>query len=205
LNLIIHLKILSIAQVGYLNPMQTPRAAGLCPTLRQLMILVLAVATLCAALISSYRNGFLGNKPDIVCLNLAFVIGVWAVPWLMFLLFMFDRRGHVRNWYIGQLMAGGGLLTAAAFLMVDPVSWALTGRKTLVFPLLPITGAVCLISTMFAMRAVRPGRCLFCGRRSVIGVASRFGPTRIRHDTGWCVTCGADYERENMGEWKTSA
>jgi hypothetical protein len=41
--------------------MQTPRAAGLSPTLRQLMILVLAVATMCAALASSYRNGFLGT------------------------------------------------------------------------------------------------------------------------------------------------
>jgi hypothetical protein len=185
--------------------MPTPRAAGLSPTLRQLMILVLAVATLCAALVSSYRNGLLGDKPDIVCLNLAFVIGVLSVPWLMILLFLFDRRGPIRNWYISQLMSGGGLLTAATFLMADPASWELCGRKTLVFPLLPITGAVCLISTIFAMRSARSGRCLSCGRRSVIGVATKIGPTKIRNDSGWCATCGAQYERENMGEWKASA
>jgi hypothetical protein len=69
------------------------------------MILVLAVATMCAALASSYRNGFLGTTPDMVCLNLAFIIGALAVPWLMLLLFLFDRRGPVRNWFIGYLMA----------------------------------------------------------------------------------------------------
>ena len=185
--------------------MQIPRAAGLSPTLRQLMILVLAVATMCAALASSYRNGFLGTTPDIVCLNLAFIIGALAMPWLMLLLFLFDRRGPVRNWFIGYLMAAGGYLTAAAFLLADPASYALSGRFTLVFPLLPITGVVCLVATIFAMRCVRPGRCLSCGGKSVIGVATRFEPPRIRHDTGWCATCGARYEREKMGEWKASA
>jgi hypothetical protein len=185
--------------------MQTPRAAGLSPTLRQMMILVLAFATLCGAVGSSNRNGFLGDKPDVVCLNLAFLIGVLSVPWLMTLLFLFDRRGAIRTWYLSSLMAGGGFLTAAAFLLVDLVSWTLCGRKTLVFPLLPITGAVCFISTIFATRSVRPGRCLSCGRRSVIGVATKIGPFRDRHDTGWCATCGAGYERENMGEWKPSA
>ena len=174
--------------------MQTPRTAGLSPTLRQMMILVLAVATLCAALVSSYRNGFLGSTPDMVCLNLAFIIGALAVPWLMLLLFLFDRRGPIRNWYIGYLMAGGGFLTAAAFLMADPASWALSGRFTLVFPLLPITGVVCLVATIFVMRSVRPGLCLSCGRKSVIAVSTKFSPTRVRHDTGWCATCGAGYE-----------
>ena len=184
--------------------METPRAAGLSPTLRQLMILVLAVATICAVLVRSYRDGFLGNSPDMVCLNLAFMVGIWPVPWLMLLLFLFDRRGPVRNWYIGYLMAGGGFLTAAAFLMADPASWALSGRFTVVFPLLPITGVICLVSSIFAMRSVRPGRCVSCGRKSVISVATRFDSPRVRHDTGWCATCGAGYEREKMGEWKPS-
>jgi hypothetical protein len=192
----------SHARIGYHVPMETPRAAGLSPTLRQLMILVLAVAALCAALASSYRRGFLGTTQDMVCLNLAFIVGIWPVPWLMLLLFLFDRRGPVRIWYISSLMAGGGFLTAAAFLLADPASYVLSGRFTLVFPLLPITGVVCLLCTIFAMRSVRPGRCLFCGRRSVISVATRFEPPRIRHDTGWCATCGAGYEREKMGDWK---
>src|SRR4051794_11631716 len=161
--------------------MPTTRAAGLSPTLRQMMILVLAVATVCSVLVSSYRNGFLGNTSDMVCLNLAFVIGALAVPWLMFLLFLFDRRGPVRNWLIGYLMASGGFFTAAAFFIADLASWALSRRFTLVFPLLPITGAVCLVATIFAMRSVRPGRCISCGRKSVISVATRFSPNRVRH------------------------
>ena len=182
--------------------METPLPPGPSPTLRQMMILVLAVATICAALVSSYRHGFLGTTPDMVCLNLAFMLGVWPIPWLILLFFLFDRRGPVRNWYLSSLMAGGGFLTAAAFLMADPASYAVSGRFTLVFPLLPITGIICLVATIFGMRSVRPGRCLSCGRRSVISVDTRFEPPRIRHDTGWCATCGAGYERENMGEWK---
>ena len=164
--------------------MPTPRAAGLSPTLRQLMILVLAAATICAGLDSSYRYGLLGTTPDMVCLNLAFMLGVWPIPWLILLFFLFDRPGPVRNWYLSSLMAGGGFLTAAAFLMADPASYAVSSRTTLVFPLLPITGIFILVATIFGIRSVRPGKCLSCGRKSVISVATRFEPPRIRHDTG---------------------
>jgi hypothetical protein len=36
----------------------------------------------------------------------------------------------------------------------------------------------------------------------VIAVSTKFSPTKVRHDTGWCATCGAAYERVKMGKWK---
>src|ERR1700716_999150 len=99
---------------------RTPRAAGLSPTLRHLMIFVLGVATLLAALVSSKRNQLLGDKPDLVCLNVAFFVATWPVPWMMILLFLLDRRGPIRNWYIARCMASWGLVAGISFLLADP-------------------------------------------------------------------------------------
>jgi hypothetical protein len=182
---------------------RTPRAAGLSPTLRHLMIFVLCVATLLAVFVSLMKNQLLGDKPDLVCLNVALLVASYPVPWMMILLFLLDRRGPIRNWYIARCMASWGLVAGIAFLLADPVSWVLCGRLTIVFPIHPITGLVCLAGLPNSLRSVQPGRCLRCGQKSVISVATRF-ERKISNDTGWCASCGAAYQRENLGKWMPS-
>jgi hypothetical protein len=167
------------------------------------MILILGVATLLAAFVSLMKNQLLGDKPDLVCLNVAFFVASWPVPWMIILLFLLDRRGPIRNWYIARCLASWGLVAGIACLSADPVSWVLCGRPTIVFPILLVTGLVCLWALPNSLRSVQPGRCLRCRQKSVIAVATRI-ERKITSDTGWCASCGAAYQRENLGKWMPS-
>ena len=181
------------------NP--SPRAAGLSPTLRQLMIGVLAAAPLVAGSGWLFRRGFLGETGDVVWLNVALIAASWPVPVWAALLLLLDRPGPIRGWTIARALAGWGLVAAAPFLLVDLASLATSGRATIVFPLLPILGLVCLWSSARSLRSVRPGRCPRCGRGGIIAVAATFEGRTIRRDRGWCAGCGAGYGRVKRGEW----
>lgn len=180
----------------------TPRPGGLHPTLRQFMIVVLGIATILAACVHNRNYELLGNRADVVCLNVAFLIAGWPVPWMMILLFLLDRPGPVRNWTVALCLASWGLVAGIAFVTADPLSWALCGRPTIVFPLLPITGLVCLCAAPYSFRPLRPGRCRHCGRRSIIPTATKSATRKVKLMTGWCASCGTEYERKSTEMWR---
>ena len=179
----------------------TPSPAGLRPTIRQLMILVLGVAAFLAPLFGLLKAGLLGNRTEDVCLAVALLVATCPGPLLMALLAALDRRGPTRGWYIRRVMAAGSALAGVSMLTVDPICRALTGRTTIVFPMLPVVGVICLWGFAAEWRSTRPGRCPSCGRMSVIAVATRFRPPRVRVDDGWCARCGEVYAREGSGPW----
>jgi len=180
---------------------RTPRTAGLSPTIRQLMILVLCVGMHLAAFTALLRDGFLGATPDQICGNAALFFAGWPVLWMIVLLFFLDQRGPIRSWYIARCFASWGLVAVPPLLLADPVSWVLCGRLTMGFPILAIAGLVCLVALPSSLRSVQPGRCVHCGRKSIIVVVTKLDTRMIRHDVGWCASCGADYEREKLGQW----
>ena len=179
----------------------TPSPAGLRPTIRQLMILVLGVAAFLAPLFGLLKAGLLGNRTEDVCLAVALLVATCPGPLLMALLAALDRRGPTRGWYIRRVMAAGSALAGVSMLTVDPICRAVTSRPTLVFPMFPIVGVVSLWGFWSEWRSACPGRCPSCDRASVIAVATRFRPPRTRGDDGWCASCGEVYAREGPVAW----
>jgi hypothetical protein len=171
-----------------------PRLTGLKPTLRQLMIFVLWAALLAAATRAMLRFGLLGDRIEVACLIVPIQLGFYPAPILVILLWLLDRRGHVRSWYCSMSLVAGGILAAALFLLQDPACYLLTGKPTMTFPMSPLLGLGCLFGSWKQWQLARPGVCLNCGRRTVISIPWPVLPGSRRRMNlgihGWCASCG---------------
>ena len=92
---------------------------------------------------------------------------------MILLLFLLDQRGPIRSWYMARCFASWDLVAVPPLLLADPVSWVLCGRLTMGFPILAIAGLVCAAALPGSLKSVRPGRCVHCGRKSIIVVATK--------------------------------
>jgi hypothetical protein len=181
-----------------------PRPTGLKPTLRQMMVFVLWAALLAAATRAALDTGICA-RVGFICLIAPILFGFYAAPFLLILLWLLDRRGHVRNWYCSMCLVAGGILAAALFLLQDPACYLLTGRPTLIFPMGPLLSVGCLFGAWKQWQVARPSVCPNCGRRSVITIAWPIRPGSKRRINlgkhGWCASCGGEFERKGMGAW----
>ncbi len=121
------------------------------------------------------------------------------------LLVILDRRNPIKPWYFSCCLAVGGFLTSAGFLLVEPICVALTGHCTQVWPLLPLTGLVCLWAAIMHTRVIWPGRCERCGSQTVVATGKmvrRVAPDYQNRFEGWCARCGATYQRAKGDFWQ---
>jgi hypothetical protein len=183
-----------------------PRPSGLKPTLRQLMIFVLFTALLAAMLRAMIRFGLLGDRIEFVCMMVPITFGFYPAPVLVALLWLLDRRGHVRSWYCSMCLAVGSILAAIMFLIEDPVCYLLTGKPTMTFPMCPLLGIACVFGAWKQWQITRPSICPNCGHRSIITIAWPIRPESKRlvnlGKHGWCASCGLEFERKAAGEWR---
>ena len=185
------------------------RQIGLKPTLRQMMIVILWSAFLCAAVRALFKISVLGYRIDFDCMMVPILGAAIPMPLLAILFWVFDRPGPVRGWYCACCMAAMSVLAATLFLLQDPICFTLTGRASLSFPMSPIVAAVCAISGAKHLQALWPKRCSGCGRQAVIAVGrlAQQGPGAVTNTAqhGWCAICGATYEREGLSSWHPKA
>ena len=151
-------------------PMQSSwlRPNGLRPTLRQLMILVVHSALLCALVAPFLRGG---------SLLIASIVLPLSPPLLAGLVLLLDTPGPVKYWLVG-LIASPTLAGFVAWLDFLAVAMGPRGLDR-VFPLLVLLNVLGL-SSLFLVFKRLPRRCPECGKRSMLPLA------QLR----WCATCG---------------
>lgn len=183
-----------------------PRPSGLRPTLRQLMIFILATALLIAAFRAMWRGGYLGNDTRSTCSGVAIFFAAYPMLLLGVLLLGLDRRGPVRTWYFACCWTGMSFISGASFLISDLASYLVSGQRPLIFPVSPILGVVCLWAGSKQLQAVWPRLCPSCGCRAVMAVARPLRPDQPKGQlTGqecWCATCGARFEKDATPGWQ---
>ena len=183
-----------------------PLPTGLKPTIRHLMIVVIWAALMLAVVRLAPGLQGPGVAPEMAFMLVAISVGFWPMALLVSLLTILDRRGPVRGWYVSCCSVVGSFVNVAGMLLIDPVSFALSGRATPAFPMFPFCALVCLFAGVMQLRLIWPRRCLRCEGRGIIPTG-RLIRCRPPHETatfhGWCSRCGADYERESSKPWAT--
>jgi hypothetical protein len=180
-----------------------PHPTGLKPNLRQMMIVILWSALLTAATRALIYSRLLGTTPESLCQNIPIYLGIYPMPILAGLLWVFDRPGAVRNWCCSNCMIAACFLGGVVYSLCDPICYVLAGKTTIIFPMWPIMwpimGLVGFWCGWKQWQTARARDCPACGRRSIIpiAVATRLGSKR-KFNTGkhgWCASCGANCER----------
>jgi hypothetical protein len=173
-----------------------------------MMIVVLWCALLTAASRALILWGLFGTTPESLCQAIPIYLGIYPMPILAVLLWVFDRPGLVRTWYCSNCMIAACFLGGVAYSLSDPICYVLAGKTTILFPMWAIMGLVGFWCGWMQWRTARPRDCPACGRRRVIPIAVpiRTG-SRRKFNTGkqgWCASCGASCERVGKQEWRPS-
>ncbi len=179
-------------------PGDTPSPAGLKPTLRQLAILVLWAALTFAAIRFLIAREYFGRGAEQRCLEVALFIAVWPVPLMRGLLFLLDRPGPIRRWYVACCRPIWFLVAGIAFLLAGLASWALPGRMTGGGAFRVFTGMVCLRRFLKGCKRGRTAEFLCCARRVVIPFVSPLAQPNGPVEVGWCAGCGEGFEPRAM-------
>ena len=186
--------------------LDVPRPSGLRPTLRQLMIFILATALLIAAFRAMWRRGYLGYDNRSTCSSVAMFVAIYPMLLLGVLLLALDRRGPVRIWYFACCWTGWSFLGGASFLISDLASYLLSGQWPLIFPMSSILGVVCLWAGSKQLQSAWPRLCPSCGCRAVIAIARQVPPDQpkgqLAGQESWCSICGTRFEKDASPGWQ---
>jgi hypothetical protein len=147
---------------------------GVRPTLRHLMIVVVAVALLSSVAAPMVRHGVNGSD-----LAQATSVVIFAPALLGLLVFMMDRPGPVKNWLAGLLLQ----FTYPVLVVWSDVLtyWFGQGRR-LFWPLVVLNALA--IPSLLRMVNRLPRRCPQCGLRSLLPLGQRASKLQ------WCASCG---------------
>ena len=178
--------------------MNEPSPTGLKPTLRQTMIVILWAALLSFATIrETGRWQRAGVSVQWLCVFVPMMVAVGPVPLLALLLHLLDRPGRMSTWYFTECKIIALLLTGFALCLHEPLSYALTGGSTKLFPVGTFAVLLSFWLSLKHWKIAFPRNCPSCGLRSVIPT------TTLQHgEHGWCARCGADCEREKLEPWR---
>jgi hypothetical protein len=153
---------------------------GIRPTLRHLMILVLAVAMVSASVAPLVRPGSSPLEWVVAGLTLAMSPALLAV-----LVFVLDRPGPSKNWLAGMIAS---LTLPALVVCVDGVAWWFDLFHPWIWLLVPINAMGLIVLVRLSRRL--PARCPECRLRSLLPLSKRA--------TGlwWCASCGYNHRGE---------
>ena len=101
----------------------------------------------------------LGFRVDFDYIMIPILAGSFPLPLLAILIRLLDVKGPVREWYRACCMAAMSVVSGILFVGQDAVCLTTRiGQPTLMFPVAPVLGAVCLVAGWFQVRNVWPKR-----------------------------------------------